>query len=495
MQETLGPGSRPPLLVAGYDVGPLLGVGSTGEVWQGRCRTTGRAVALKRLRDVSDPAARERLRREAGLLAGIRAAHVIRLHTVVVSGDDLVLVLDLAAAGSLAALVAARGALGEGEVVTLGVPLARALAEVHGLGAVHGDVTPANVLFTADGRPVLSDLGVARLVGAAEPLHATAGFADPALHDGPAGDVHGLAATCLAALTGCAPYDGSGRRRDVAKGPLADVLYGALHPDPPRRPTAGELASALYDAAPARPVRLSAPRGAPRQRGVGTWDELSAPTHVVRPLWSDVGGAEAPVRRSHRRRPAARSRSPWRRSSAAAFAVLSALAATATGIAWARPDSDPASLPEPAMSSISTPASAGATPDVSAPPDWRAVLTELDRARSRAFARGDVDALTAVYAPGSPAARTDERALRRLTAAGLRAVGVRLRPVSVTLRRATRQEVRLTVVDVLSDHSLRDGEGLVLERKGRGSRTWLVRLVSVAGDWRIAEVTALGATR
>ena len=43
------------------------------------------------------------------------------------------------------------------------VPLADALAAVHRAGLAHGDVTPANVLFAADGRPVLGDLGVGPL--------------------------------------------------------------------------------------------------------------------------------------------------------------------------------------------------------------------------------------------------------------------------------------------------------------------------------------------
>ncbi len=198
------------LQVPGYDAVELLGYGSGGEVWLARDRATGTPVALKRLRPGADLGARHRLRREAAALAGVDHPHVVRLRTVVGDGDGLVLVLDLASGGSLARLLATRRRLQPGEVVTLAVPLAQALAAVHVQGLVHGDVTPANVLFDGDGRPLLSDLGVARLLGAGPGApHGTRGFLDPAVlagaTPGPASDVHGLAATCLAALSGTAP--------------------------------------------------------------------------------------------------------------------------------------------------------------------------------------------------------------------------------------------------------------------------------------------------
>ena len=93
------------------------------------------------------------------MLAGVQHPHVVRLRGVHGVDDALVLVLDLAPGGSLARLLATRGTLSPGEVVTLGVPLAQALAAVHAQGLVHGDVTPANVLFAADGRPLLGRPG------------------------------------------------------------------------------------------------------------------------------------------------------------------------------------------------------------------------------------------------------------------------------------------------------------------------------------------------
>jgi serine/threonine protein kinase len=194
----------------GYDVDELLGVGGSSEVWRAREQPSGDVVALKRLRHLGS---RDALAREAALLATVHHDHVIRLRGVVPCGDGLVLVLEFAEGGSLASLLAARGRMSPGEVVTIGAPLAQALSDIHARGLVHGDITPANILFDGSGRPLLADLGVASLAGEdAAQMGATAGYADPALlsgavaRPGPTGDVHGLAAVCFSALAGVLPY-------------------------------------------------------------------------------------------------------------------------------------------------------------------------------------------------------------------------------------------------------------------------------------------------
>ncbi len=274
----------PPLTLPGYEVHHRLGAGATGQVWLAREDRTGDLVALKRLHDPGDAAGRERLLREASLLAGFRHDHVIRLRAVETDGAAApVLVLDHAAGGSLAALLARRGRLEPGEVVTVAAPLAEALAEAHSRGLVHGDVTPGNVLFDAGGRPLLADLGVARLVGE-QPgvVESTADYLDPAVAAGggptPATDVHALAAVCHHMLTGAPPYAGdslvqvlraaaAGERGSLralaptAPVTLVDAVESGLAVDPEARPMAAALAEALLAAVPAQPVQL---------RGVGS---------------------------------------------------------------------------------------------------------------------------------------------------------------------------------------------------------------------------------
>lgn len=469
--------------VPGYDVVELLGYGSGGEVWLAREQDTGDPVALKRVRDPGDGVARERLHREAVALTRVEHPHLVRLRTVLSPGDELVLVLDLAGGGSLAALLAARGPLSPGEVVTLAVPLAQALAAVHAYGLVHGDVTPGNVLFADEGRPLLTDLGVSRLLGLpVAGLDGTTGFLDPALDPGPAGDVHGLAATCVAALTGRAPYDGAGRRRpvEVDAGPLLPVLERALDPDPAARPGAAELAVALFDALPAEPVRLTAGPGEPPP--VVTHRVQTHRPRAGQPA-SPTGRPGARRRAGHRTPPAGRRGARPRRPTlpvrpAIAISVgVGLVVASALAVIAARPGDPPSSAPA-RHRSLAAQSSA-----------WRSVLDTLDRARSAAFATGDVSRLDEVYRPGSPAGNRDRAALRGLLAAGLRADGVRLRISDVRETSRAPGEVRLRVVDRLEPYRLVDRSGRVVQqRPGRGAATWVVTLHADDDGWRVGEV-------
>src|ERR687890_787068 len=206
------PASPPAPVVPGYRLEELLGRGGSGEVRRAVPRSGGPAVAVKLL--VAGDA--ERQAREAALLGELDHPHRVRLHEVVHEprrgGQPRVaLVLDLLAGGSLAALLARRGRLRPGEVVTALAPVAAALAHAHERGVVHGDLSPGNVVFTAEGRPVLTDLGVARVLGEKAAGEVTPAYVDPTVArggaPGPESDVFGVAAAAFHALTGVAPWN------------------------------------------------------------------------------------------------------------------------------------------------------------------------------------------------------------------------------------------------------------------------------------------------
>jgi hypothetical protein len=277
--------------VPGFAAQTLLGFGAHGEVWLAEDRSTGALVALKVGRRATleavvpsgippdragaapvDPAAAAAaVDRETALLCRIEHPHIVRLQRVVEleGSGGLALVLDWAAGGSLASLVAARGSFDPGEVTTLLIPLAGALDHLHRRGLVHGDIAPGNVLFTADGRPQLGDLGAARMLGIRDGgAWATPGFADPALTGGGrpadwrAADLWGLAAVGWFALTGHPPAPErptrSGERRRAPA--LVDLLERCLAPDPTARPGLDELADQAWSAARPVPVRLVSDR-------------------------------------------------------------------------------------------------------------------------------------------------------------------------------------------------------------------------------------------
>jgi eukaryotic-like serine/threonine-protein kinase len=485
--------------VPGYVLDRLLGFGGTGEVWAAHPAAGGPAVAVKRLRSGGDrmatEEARQRLQREALVLAEFDDPHVVRLHRVLraSTGDDI-LVLDLAEGGSLARVLALRGRLAVGEVVTIAVPLAQSLATAHRRGILHGDVSAANVLFAADGRPLLADLGVARLIG--EPVgtednpQGTAGFTDPVVLTGEpvraASDVYGLAAVCWTALTGSAPDPrvstmSAGARAEALRAhapgtpdTLADAIARGLAADPTHRPDAAQFSQLVWRCATAQPVRLPA--------GTSTLDAPAdngdAVTHRVRPAHSSAPAATAPARRRRRRwRPiAVDARTVLRGSALLVVPVLLAMAVWA-GTQWA--DSTGAADPAPAEHAV------GET-------DWAAALSKLDEQWSTAFSTGDVDALRAVDASDSAALAGDRALLQRYVDAGVSARGLRLERLSVSAVSVVDDRVVLRVVDRIEPYDIVDAGGAVLRTEpGRGETAWritLVRTDPADATWRIASV-------
>jgi hypothetical protein len=473
----------------GYDVQALIGFGATGEVWRARELSTGDTVALKRLRDGADLAAVESLRREASVLRSLDTPYVVRLRAVLGEGGETVLVLDHAAGGSLAALLTRRGSLDPAEVVTVAAPLAQALAAAHACGLVHGDVTPANILFSADGMPLLADLGLARLAG--EPVagaDGTAEYVDPAVAAGgepdEAADVWALAAVCHHMLSGTPPHDGAsadavldaarrGARAPLgllapsAPRPLVSAIEKALCSDAAIRPDARAFASALRRSHAAAPVRLigAVPAAAPGPE--------TRPTH-------EVHSAPSPS-------PVAEPTGSRRRLLVVAGAAAGLLAIA--GVAgWLSGRSGGVQL---ASVEAATPAAtASAAPHVPATPDWRSVLDALDRARAGAFAAADTASLAAVYAPGSPLLAADRNAITELSAAGQQARGVRHTIRDVAVASHDDRVAVLRVVDELAAYEVVDASGRVVSRTvPRAATAYVVRLVSTRAGWRLAAIT------
>ena len=503
------PGPPEPFAVPGFEVVELVGFGATGEVWLARDQASGEEVALKRLRPGVESGARERMRHEAGLLTAVHHPHLVGLRAVIELADDLVLVLDHAGAGNLERLLGERGSLAPGEVVTLLTPLAQALEELHRQGVVHGDVAPANVVLDQSGRPLLADLGIARVLGTpADALQGREAFLDPAVLDGaapsPSADVFALAAVGAFAL-GTERADESSQAQA-----LRQVLSQALSREAFLRPTAADFASRVYAACAPVPLMLSNTAAGARSGG-----EV---THRVRPAVS-VPEVPAPAcaegafwRRGWTRpAPSDPPAGSWHRApllmglDACSGLVLAALA----GVAWAaleRPGAA-AVLAGPVQASAQTaaprPSGPRATPVASGPATaaapaepgtaptakWPAVLADLDAIRAEAYRRGDATLLQGAYAPGAPAGDRDARSLAALvgddrTVEGLSLTPTMIAPVEVAADRAV-----LRVVDTMAPHVvIQRRSGATETRAGRGEHSWTVVLARSGTRWLVWDV-------
>ena len=475
-----------PVHVPGYDVDELIGFGGAGEVWRARDLSSGETVAIKRLhaRGVN---AVQRLRREAAMLAAVAGPHVIGVRAVVVDGDDAVLVLDHAGGGSLATLLAVRGRVEPPELVTVLAPLAAALAAAHSRGLVHGDLTPANILFSGDGRPMLADFGVAHAVGLApDRVEGTSGYVDPEVIAGAgagagaraevstASDVYALGAVgyaCLAGEPPGVPFRPLAPLAAAAPAGLVEAIESALAPDGLDRPDARSLGDRVLGSCAAAPVVLVGGDVAP----------VVPVTATVRPPDPSVRAEPEPVVTP------SRGDEGWRRVVLVAAVLMVLAVAVGVGELWGRHGQGTA-VALPAASPAAAPS---ASVSVAGPPAWTSVVQRLASARAAAFARADPSLLSTVYVAGAPAYSADSATLRSLAGRGLRARGFAITVEQVQVEQASGAAARLRVVDRLSGYTLVDGSGAARgSGPGAPSRGFTMVLRRTESGWRIAQLTA-----
>lgn len=214
----------------GYEIQRLLGRGGMGSVYLARETALDRLVAVKVLPPevAGDPDTRERFRREARTAARLTHPHIVPLHAFG-EGDGLLwFVMGYVAGETLAAKLErtpradpdlARRVLGE---------VALALDHAHGLGIVHRDVKPENILIEdATGKALLADFGVARAGSGSSTLTSAGALVGTPLYMSPeqaAGerdldgrsDLYSLATVGYRMLAGRTPFDGGELRAVIA---------------------------------------------------------------------------------------------------------------------------------------------------------------------------------------------------------------------------------------------------------------------------------------
>jgi hypothetical protein len=119
------------------------------------------------------------------------------------------------------------------------------------------------------------------------------------------------------------------------------------------------------------------------------------------------------------------------------------------------------------------------------------LLARWDARRARAYARGDVAALRALYVAGSAAGARDVTVLRSYLRRGLRVRGLRMQLLAVEVRAHRPERVRLRVTDrVLGATAVGRGWSHRLPADQPTSRSLI--LVRVDGAWRVGSARAVG---
>ncbi|MFC9683366.1 protein kinase [Streptomyces sp. NPDC056948] len=200
--------------VPGYVDLKNLGKGGSGRVVVARHIATGRNVAIKYLNEelCSRSEFRTALRTEARLLSDLTSPHVTRLYEYVEAEQGAAIVMELVYGAALRALLKRKGSTHpEAALVVLKGSLF-GLAAAHGVGVVHRDYKPENVLVNWDGRTKLVDFGIAARTGDRHNLCGTCAYMPPEQWKmeaaTPAGDVYAATATLYECLTGVRPFEG-----------------------------------------------------------------------------------------------------------------------------------------------------------------------------------------------------------------------------------------------------------------------------------------------
>ena len=160
-----------------YTIVRVLGRGGMGAVYLAQDHELARSVALK-VPFLNGDASEfvRRFRREARSLARLHHPNICPVHDVGEHDGQPYMTMAYIDGVSLADYLKRRGApLEPDKAVRLVRQLALALQHAHEAGVVHRDLKPGNIMMTREGRPTVTDFGLARCEVAGDSLRTGTG--------------------------------------------------------------------------------------------------------------------------------------------------------------------------------------------------------------------------------------------------------------------------------------------------------------------------------
>jgi len=307
----------PGVRIGPYEVMEQVGRGGMATVFKAYHHALERMVAIKVLPDflAEDPEFRERFRREAIAIARLRHPHILTVFDHGEFDGQPYIVTEFVEGGTFA------HELGEPlpmprALEVLGA-VASALDYAHANGVLHRDVKPSNVLMTKDGKSVLGDFGLARMMAANQRLTrldmvvGTPEYMSPEQcgggETGPASDQYSLGVVAFEALAGHPPFHAEtpaavmlAQMRSPLPAPksvnpdlpatVERALVRALAKEPGDRfPSCTAFVEALPSLAPSPVVAVTAKAPAPAPATATTTATRRPPIKVSRPM--AIGGA------------------------------------------------------------------------------------------------------------------------------------------------------------------------------------------------------------
>jgi tRNA A-37 threonylcarbamoyl transferase component Bud32 len=157
--------------IEGYQILTQIGQGGMGVVYQAIQLAVGRVVAIKMIRkellEHVTPSAREllinRFLTESRATAVLTHDNIVRVYDAANTRDGLYFTMQFIEGRTLSRLIQS-GKMTNRRAAQLLAPIVRAIQYAHEQGILHRDLKPSNILVAKEGRPYVTDFGLAKLV-------------------------------------------------------------------------------------------------------------------------------------------------------------------------------------------------------------------------------------------------------------------------------------------------------------------------------------------
>lgn len=222
--------------IGNFQIVEKLGEGGMAEVYKAYQPSLERFVAIKFIHPLLATQAdfRPRFEQEAKLLARLNHPHIVHVYDFGEAQGRLYLVMEYVSGGTLKEFLATtdHAFLPPERILEILSQLGAALDYAHAHNIIHLDIKPANILFTVDGRVLLNDFGLAKLVDTSstddgEGTSGTPDYSAPEQIRGEAAaasDRYALGVVLYEILTGRTPF--------VADGGLPVLIKHLTEPPP-----------------------------------------------------------------------------------------------------------------------------------------------------------------------------------------------------------------------------------------------------------------------
>ena len=229
-----------------YELLDLLGKGGFAAVFRVRNLRLHRIEALKVLSEslTEDPDFGRRFEQEARLAASLDHPNIVKIYDYGSIEDFFWFSMQFIDGPSVGRELKRQGRMNEADAARIAIGVLDALQYSHARGIVHRDIKPDNVLLNREGRPFLTDFGVAKSEAALVKTHAGTLLGSPAYMspeqlqgrplDGRS-DLYSVGVTLYKMLAGEVPFSGEDTFRQTMRrlsesAPSLSSKRGDVHP-------------------------------------------------------------------------------------------------------------------------------------------------------------------------------------------------------------------------------------------------------------------------